>query len=201
MKGLFILLFCGFLLAQAEVWTIELKDRAEDYGAGPKNMMLHYSPRGIPPNVGCFVGHANLLSRDDRALMRFDLGELYLMERLPEIRTAWLEFSISSTAGEVSAHKLIIEHLDYQRNALTKEDLVQPEATIVAEVPMKQGTVRLEVTDCIKRDLAGRCLFAPFRFSSTCGMAPNATANPIGCHVKTPFDCAEDLPVLVLEWP
>ena len=187
------------LLVHAAEWSIPLKNEASDYGCGSKNMMLYY-PLGLPGGVECFVGHANPLTRNDRVLMRFDLGEYYLLEQLPELQSAWLEFTIQYSVN-AEGHVLVIEHLDYERDALAKEDLATDSATAVAQAPIAERRHRIDVTDAVRGDLSARNLYAAFRFSSTCGNAPNETAQPIGCRIRTDLGAPAEVPRLVLVFP
>ncbi len=197
MNKLLIFLCTATLLHAAEM-AIELKDDGADYGCGAKTMMFYY-PTGIPGGVGCFVGHANPLTRNDRVLMRFDIGGCYLQEHLPAIRAAWLEFSVCSLTY-ADGQELIVEHLDYERDTIKPEDLASDEATKVAQVPMEIKRFRMDVTAMVRRDLAERSLHAVFRFSSTCGNTGNTTAKPIGCSIRVPCEKAGDNPVLILEY-
>ena len=197
-RSLLSLLLSATALLCAAEWSIELKDLPDDYGCGSKNMML-YCQKGIP-SVGCFVGHANPLTRNDRVLMRFDLGEYYLLEQLPEVKSAWLEFTVHYRTANADGHQLFVEHLDYEREAFAKEDLAADEATTVAQEPIAEKRYRLDVTAAVKHDLAARRLHAAFRFAATCGNAGNTSGQPIGCEIRVPVEHAGNNPRLVLEF-
>ena len=70
---------------------------ATNFGAGSM-VQSSYFDGGIP-GAGVLAGHANLLTRKDRILLRFDISDFYLADAMPEIKRAYLEFTLWYVAG------------------------------------------------------------------------------------------------------
>ncbi len=194
------------LAAGAREWRFPLSAAPDDFGSGTV-AQSGYSPGGIP-KVGVFAGHANLLTRKDRILLRFDLTDFYLGEALPEITGARLEFTLWYVAGASEGTEVRAEHLDYERETFTSEDLSNPQATPVGSAPVhlekhppegEDGHYAFDVTEAVRGDLANLRPFASFRLSDSCEEEGNATGSAVGFLIQTPNLGRGAIPVLVVE--
>lgn len=190
-----VLAACGMLTA-AE-WRIALKNSPQDYGSGSLRASLYY-PGGIP-NVGTFIGHANSTTRDDRVLLRFDITRFYMCGRTVEIEKTWVEFKGMGIHGPVGDRKIYLDHCDYDRTTMSREDLANDKVTRVMEdTPEGNKVYHADVTSQLKDDIANFRFHSMYRVSDSCGLKTNSQPNAIGQGIRTYFEGPSDIPVLVV---
>lgn len=152
----------------------------KDYGSGSATFKLYYE--GGVPQLGLFVGQANMYPRNDRCLVRFMISS-HLLSGSP-IASAVLCFEVVSFSGSEAAHEIEIRHLSYDANSFSDTDLVNSDVKVVGTISVKgdefidskyqmvdgavsSTTVRLpfrcDVTKCVNEDIASGNIYSSFR--------------------------------------
>lgn len=208
MKHLLSLLavISAVLPVTAENLKLSLTDKA-NFGSGSV-AQSSYFPGGID-TIGLIAGHANLLTRTDRILLRFDITDFYLGERMPEIKSARLEFTLWYIAGEIGDREAQVDHLAYETGTLSANDLSNPAVDTIGAAQLKldehppkgdDGRYSFDVTAAVKSDLAERRQYAGFRLADSAGDLGNATGSSVGYIIQSPVTGRGANPVLVIEY-
>jgi hypothetical protein len=142
----------------------------DDLGSGSSYYTVWYSPGGLGPPTGYFVGHPNTLPRSDRGLVRFNLSS-YLLRSAENInlKTARLHFSISGVCGKEKVRVIEISHLNYDAFIFSGNDLVNDDAKVIGTVNIRSDRpcvkeYSINVMPFIKDDIYKGNKYIAFRF-------------------------------------
>jgi len=179
----------------------------EDYGSGSV-ALSRYWPGGVD-GMGCVAGHANHLTRKDRVLLRFNLGRLYLLPRLPQIKSAVLRICLYWDSSPEIKRFLTISALNYEPEELSVFDLSNPDVFKTGVFPVRlqkmpsQGTdglITVDVTRLVNRALKEKQLYIGFRIADSAEDIENKTGKHICTIIQTPSVNSGRNPVLDIKY-
>jgi len=161
-----LLFFCLFAVSKVFAEEVLVPESNADYGSGPAAMNIYY-PGGVPGGTGLFLGHANPLGRNDRALVKFTISP-YLLSASP-VNSAKLCFGVTYFAAPEDIHEIEIAHLSYDANSFSVTDLLNSRAEIVEIVSVKNNEpadkeYSIDVTKYVNADIAKGNMYSAFRF-------------------------------------
>lgn len=148
----------------------------EDCAAG---MHVDFQIGGIK-NIGLVAGHANHCTRNDRILMRFDLGGLYLPNQKPTIQKATLKLHLWYIVKKDNQDRaLSLFGMDFDPIAFKVADLAKTNvapcgtastATLKNHPPQgDDGLIQFDVTSYIDSCLQKNYGYATFRLHDEAG--------------------------------
>jgi hypothetical protein len=153
--------------------AIELTNE-QDYGSGAALLTNLYTPGGVA-NVGLFVGHANTLTRKDRAMFRFDLKPL--AEVGNRIEKVELNFGIERYVSDETNQVINVQALTRPAEALNGDTLTTDATQTVGDLTVTAADAffgatgrrtdvplqKLDVTAAVKAALAQGASSITFR--------------------------------------
>lgn len=170
----------------------------KEYGSGASLQGFYYD--GGIPGIGLFVGQPNPLTRNDRAIFKFDLWPL--LEIAPQIEKVELAFAVRAVNGGAATRVLNIQHFQKPLAATNAEATSRDDVDNAGDVTLsltdvsKTRNQRIDVTAWVKQDLARGYASSSFRFRDVqAEKEGNPKGQPAGITLES---AAGSLPALLI---
>ncbi len=206
--GVILLLFALLAPASGDTLQLTVKDK-EDYGSGPVSQGTYF-PGGLGGNLGILAGHANALAwRKDRILIRFYLGDLYLKEQLPQIKSARLKLNIYFVANTDPLRTLSVYNLLYDPAKLSVMELNSDNVQLAGTAPNllkkhppegNDGEIVIDAGSAVQYALEQKFLYLTFRITDSAELTTNTTRRGICTIIQSPALGKGKNPTLIIDY-